>query len=490
MAFEHKAASATLWSGIDAFARQGLQFFVSLVLVRLLTPQDFGTVGLLAVFIGVAAVFIDSGFSSALIQRKEISDDDLSSVFFFNIGIAVAAAALLCIAAPGIAAFFSISLLQPLTWLLAANLVFGSFGAIQRILLTRALDFRKQCLITLAAQFGSGAVAIFLAWRQYGVWSLGIQALLATIIGTVLLWVSVSWRPRWVFSSASIRSLFRFGSFMLLSGLLDTLFTRLNTLVIGRFYSASDLGYYSRADSTQGIPGSLISAIIGRVAFSLFATAQDDKVSLKAQLRKSIATAMMVNLPIMVGLVVTARPLVLVLFGEKWLPCVPYLQILSLGGILWPLHVLNLNILTAQGHSSLFFRLEILKKLIGILLLGAACLIGILVIAWSSVVAGIISFVINAYYSGRLLDYGARSQILDLLPYAGSALVMAGCVWGVGVALPMPPLLQLAVQIVTGVVVYVGLCTVLRLPAFMDACRLMRAHVISRYPWLVSTAIV
>jgi O-antigen/teichoic acid export membrane protein len=471
---QHKAVSATLWSGIDAFARQGLQFVVSLILARLLTPQDFGTVGLLAIFIGLAGVFIDSGFSFALIQRKEISDIDLSSVFFFNISISLLAAALLCLSAPGIAAFFAMPVLKPLTWLLAANVVIGSFGAIQGLLLTKALNFRRQCIISLAAQFVSGAVAVLLAWRQYGVWSLGVQTLLATIIGTTLLWVSSSWRPRWVFSITAIRSLFRFGSFLLLSGLLDTLFNRLTSLVIGKFYSAKDLGYYSRADGTRLMPGNLISSIIGRVAFPVFAAAKEDKALLKAGLRKAITMAMMLNIPLMLGMAVTARPLVVVLFGDKWLPSVPYLQILSLAGVLWPLHVLNLNVLAAQGHSNLFFRLEVIKKVYGILLIGTACFFGIVTIAWSLVLTGIFSFCVNAYYSGRLLGYGTLRQIADLLPYAGAALIMTACSWAAHFLPFTSPVWLLTAQVLVGAAVYGILCAVWRLAAFVDAWRLVR----------------
>jgi O-antigen/teichoic acid export membrane protein len=479
---KQKAVSGTLWSGVDAFARQGMQFVVSLILARLLTPQDFGTVALLAIFIALAGVFIDSGFSSALIQRKEITDVDLSSVFYFNIGIALLVASLLCIAAPWIAAFYGMPVLKPLIWLLSVNLVIGSLGSIQSLLLTKALNFRRQCLISLSAQVISGVVAVMLAWRGFGVWSLGIQTVLATIIGTLLLWVTGTWRPRWVFSFTAIRSLFRFGSFLLFSALLDAVASRLNSLVIGKFYSAKDLGYYSRADNTSMIPGSLISSIIGRVAFPLFAAAKDDKAMLQSGLRKSIAMTMMVNIPVMLGMVVTAPSLVVVLFGNQWLHCVPYLQILSLAGILWPLHVLNLNVLMAQGHSNLFFRLELIKKTLGILFISIAAFFGILAIAWSSVALGIIGFCINAYYSSRLVNYGAARQTADLLPYFGAAVVMAACCWLLEF-IPLGPFWLLTMQVAIGGVVYGAICTVSRLTAFVEAWRLVQPVLIRRLAW-------
>ncbi len=471
---QQKAVSATVWSGIDTFARKVVQFSISLVLARLLTPVDYGTVGLLAIFIGVSATFVDSGFYTALIQRKDVTIEDLSSVFYFNIGISLVVGALLCLAAPWIAVFYQLPVLMPLMCLLAANLVLGSFGSIQSVLLCRSLDFRRQCVISLAALIVSGTVAIILAWRHYGVWSLAIQTLVATLVSVVLLWVSSSWRPAWVFSFATIRSLFKFGGYVLLSGLFDTLSTRLNTLVIGKFYSAKDLGYYSRADGTSVLPGDVMQGIIGRVSFPIFAAAQHNKELLKAGLRKSILLVMMINLPVMLGMAVTARPLVLVLFGVQWLPCVPYLQILCLGGILIPLHMLNVRILLAQGHSDLYFRIIIIQKTASILLMGASCFISITAIAWSSVITGIICFCINAHYSGRILGYGSLRQTIDLLPYAAVTISMAACVWTISWLPITSPALLLGAQVVGGALIYLSLCAALRLRAFTDAWNMAR----------------
>lgn len=479
-ALKQKAVSATIWSGIDLFARQGVQFLITLILARLLTPQDYGTVALLSIFVGLAAVFIQSGFSTALIQRKEITDTDLSSVFFFNIGISTLTAALLALASPWIADFYAMPVLRPLTWLLAGNLILGSLGSIQSLQLTKTLNFRPQCLISLTAQLVAGTTAVILASHEFGVWSLAVQTILSTTISTILLWVASSWRPRLIFSLTAVRSLFQFGSFLMLSALLDTLFARLNTLVIGKFHSPRDLGYYSRADQTQLLPASLISTIIGRVAFPLFSAVKDDKALLKSGLRKAVTMAMMVNLPVMLGLAATARPLVIVLFGDQWLPCVPYLQILSLSGVFWPLHVLNLNILTAQGHSNLFFRLEVIKKTLGILLLVLASSFGIVAIAWSFVVSGAISFFINAYYSGRLIDYGSLRQSLDVLPYAGAALVMLFAVWAASLLPISGTWLQMAVQVSIGGITYLLVCTVCRLSSFTEARKLIWPILTSR----------
>lgn len=473
---QHKAVSATVWSGIDTLSRQGLQFGITLVLARLLTPADFGTVGMLVVFIGLAGVFIDSGFSSALIQRQDITDTDLSSVFYFNIMMSFVMGAALVLTSSWIASFYKMPVLKPLTWLLAANTVIGSFGTIQGMLLTKALNFRRQCFISLTTMTISGGVAILLAWKGYGVWSLGIQTLTATVLSVFLLWTFSDWQPHLTFSPRSIHSLFKFSSFMLLSSLLDTLFSRMNTLLIGKFYSASDLGYYSRADGLRLLPGNLLSGIISRVSFPIFAVAKTDKVLLRSGLKKAITFVMMLNVPIMLGMLVTAESLIVVLFGKQWLPCVPYIQILCLSGILFPLHVLNLNVLMAQGHSNLFFRLEVIKKVTGVVLLGAACSFGIVAIAWSAVLSGVIAFVINAHYSGKLLDYGVFRQTVDLLPCLAGSVLMAACTWFVTLLHIRPHILLLTVQVLTGVIIYVMFCHVLRLSSFVEMVKLVKTN--------------
>jgi O-antigen/teichoic acid export membrane protein len=264
---------------------------------------------------------------------------------------------------------------------------------------------------------------------------------------------------------------------MLFSALLDTVFSRINTLFIGKFYSATDLGHYSRADNLKQLPGNLLSGIIGRVSFPIFAAANEDRALLRSGLKKALTFTMMINIPVMLGMFATAKSMVLVLFGVQWLPCVPYVQILSLGGILWPLHVLNLNVLTAQGHSNLLFRMEIIKKSMNIVLLAAACNYGISAIAWSTVLGGVIGFVINAYYSGRLLGYGTLRQTLDLLPYVAVALLMVVGVWAVNLLAMHSPLILLLLQILVGVFVYALLCYLFRLAAFSEAINIMMPRI-------------
>lgn len=469
-----RASRASLWSGADIFLRQGLQFAVSITLARLLTPEEFGTVALLALFIGVAGIMIDSGFSSALIQRQNVTREEESAVFWFNAGMGLIAAALLCLASPAIAAFFDAPVLVPLTCVMALNLFISSLGSVHTALLSKVLDFKTQMKVGAVASAISGATAVVMAWRGAGVWALAGQVLLATVTTVILLWAWHDWRPLWAFSFKTLKPLFGFGGFFLLSGLLDTIYGRVTTLIIGKLYSVGDLGQYNRAWGTQQLPANTLSSIMNRVAFPSFSAHAQDKDLLSRATRKVLRGLMFLNTPAMFGLMASARPAVEVLFGPQWLPCVPILQVLCLYGLFWPLHLINLNVLMAQGYSNLFFRLEVAKKTIGVGVLLAASPFGILAMAWSQVVLGAISFVLNAHYTGVFLKYSSFRQMLDTLPFVLLAVPMAGIVWLIpkGAALPAFPLL--CVQVGVGAALYLGMAAVLRLETFLEAWALGR----------------
>jgi teichuronic acid exporter len=472
----HKALSATIWTGIDTFSRQGLGFVISIILARLLTPKEFGIIGLLALFTGIASVFIESGFTSALIQKRETSPAATSTVFFFNISLALIMALLLCLGARWFAVFYQMPILEPLSYVMALNMFISAFGNVQRTLMTIELDFRTPTRINIIATIVSGVLGIYLALRGCGVWSLAWQAVLSTFINNMLTWYYRPWRPILTFETQRLRELFGFGGFMMLSGLLDVFYNRLNTLLIGKFYSATDLGFYTRADRTQQLPGNIIGTLVGRIAFPLFAAANHDKELLRQGLKKSVIILMMVNLPIMLGICAVSRNLVLTLFGLKWESCIPYLQVLCLGGIFWPLHVLNLSALKAQGHSKLFFRLEVVKKIIGFTALAVSCPIGVLAMAWSQVFLGAVGFIINAYYSGVVLGYPVWRQMSDLIPYLLLSCFMAICVWLVGLSQTMPASLLFIVQVAVGCAVYVGLGILFKFSGFRGAIAIYRGR--------------
>lgn len=471
-----KAVSATIWTGIDTFSRQGLGFVISIFLARLLTPEEFGIVGLLALFTGIASVLIDSGFTSALIQKRDTSAASTSTVFFFNLISALFMALILCWSASWIASFYLMPILEPLTYVMALNLFLSAFGTVQRTLMIIELDFRTQTRINIISTIVSSCVAIFLAWCGWGVWSLAWQIVISTVLSNILVWYHRPWRPVFTFEYHTLNELFRFGGFMMLSSLLDIIYNRMNTLLIGKLYSAKDLGFYARADRTQQLPGNIIGTLVSRVAFPFFSAANGDKVMLRQGLKKSVTILMMINLPLMLGLFASSRPLVLTLFGAKWSACIPYLQVLCLGGIFWPLHVLNLSILKAQGHSNLFFRLEVMKKIIGFSALALSASFGVLAMAWSQVFLGVACFFINAHYSSKFLDYSAWRQMLDLAPYTTVAGAMAVCVWLLGAWYSVPIYVVFLLQILVGIVFYVGLCALLKLQGFQELKALVGSH--------------
>jgi O-antigen/teichoic acid export membrane protein len=470
-----KALSATLWSGADIFLRQGLQFAVSIALARLLSPEAFGTIALLYLFVGIASAFVDSGFASALVQRRDVTHADESTVFWFNLIAGAVMAAGLWAAAPAIAGFYALPLLTPLTRLMAVNVWVSSMGSIHGTLLVKNLEFRTQMKIGAIAAVLSGAVAVAMAWKGFGVWALAAQVLSSTIVTTVLLWVCHPWRPAATFSLASARRLFGFGGYLLASGLLDIIYTRGYTVLIGKLYSIRDLGFYNRADGTKQLPVGILTGVVGRVAFPIFSAAADDAARLRQGVRLAVRGMMLVNVPMMLGLAAVARPLVLTLLGPQWLPAVPMLQVLCLAGVFWPLHVINLNVLMAQGHSRLFFRLEVVKKLLGLVLLLAGALFGVMGIAWSQVVFGGVGFTINAYYTSRHLGYGAVEQTRDTLPVIAIALPMAaGVYWAGDLAAGLSPIAALLWQTVLGAVFFLGAGWVSRLAALQDALHLIR----------------
>ena len=468
-----KAVSAAFWSGAENFMRQGLQFIVAVILARILSPEEFGTVALLYLFTGIALVFIDSGFSSALIQRQDTTLTDESTVFWFNLAMGILVAILLWFSAPLIANFFNLSILIPLTKVIAFSLVVNALGSVQMTMFIKQLNFKILMKTGILSTFISGAVAISLAIYGYGIWALAFQMIVGSVVTTSLLWLYSSWRPKLNFSYLSLRSLFSFGGYLMLSALLDVVYNRAYYLLIGKFYGVRDLGFYTRADNTKQIPVDLLSRTLERVAFPIFSAAAHDKEKLQRGTKLAVRGIMLVNVPMMLGLMVTAENVVHVIFGEKWLPAVPILQVLCLAGIFWPLHVINLNILKAQGHSHLFFRLEIAKKIIGFSFLAIGMIFGIMGLAWSQVAFGIVGFMINAYYTGKFLDYGAFRQTADFIPGLLVAVIMAIVVFTIEKISTEEVVITLCLQVITGVCIYLGLSVFLKLKAYRDCINLL-----------------
>lgn len=475
---KQRALKATAWSGADAFLRQGLSFGISVALARLIAPEQFGVIALLYLFTGLATVFIDSGFSSALIQKQDSTPVDESTVFWFNLLIGAIAAVLLGAAAPLIARFFAQPVLVPLTWLLAFSVFISALGAIHTTLLTRELDFKTQMKIGAVTTVVSGATAIALAIGGYGVWALAWQQVVAACCTTALLWILHPWRPRAEFSRASAHELFGFGGYMLASSLLDTGFNRLYTVLVGKLFGVRELGFYNRANGTQQMPAGFLSGILSRVAFPIYSAASSDKAQLKRGVQLSVRGIMLINAPTMLGMAAVAKPLIVTVFGARWAPAAPILQILCIGGVFWPLHVINLNVLMAQGHSNLFFRLEAIKKVLGVLMLVGGALFGVLGVAWAMAIFGVVAFFINAFYTGRYLGYSSLAQVRDIAPIIVLSIAMALLVAAVGDWWRPTPPIALVALVALGAVFMAAATPLFRLAALTEAIQLVR----SRHP--------
>lgn len=465
---KHKTVRGLWWSFLETIGLQGTRFIIGIVLARLLFPEQFGLIGMLMIFTAVAQSFLDSGFGAALIQKRHATPMDICSIFYFNIAVGILAAGVLCALAPGIAAFYNQPILTPLTRALSLTIVINSFGLVQTTILEKQINFKALTKVSLISSGLSGIIGIAMATAGFGVWSLVAQQISASFFRVVVVWLVNDWRPEPVFSVTSLREMFGFGSRMMASGLLNQIFSNIYFLVIGKLFSATDLGFFTRATSLEQLPSRTLSGMVGRVTFPVLSSIQDDPARLKRGLKKALTTLVLVNFPVMIGLAVIARPLVLVLLTDKWIGCVPYLQLLSLAGATYSLHLINLNLLQALGRSDLFLRLEIVKKLLTVVNIAVTWRWGISAMIYGMIVLSILTYYLNSYYTGILIGYPIREQLRDLSPYLAMSAVMAGSVHGIGF-LPFPNNLCLLVaQIISGGLIYALLCRLFRLAAFME----------------------
>ena len=463
----NKTLSGSFWSLADNLAGSGITFLVGLVLARLLTPQEYGVIGIIMIFIAVFNSIVDSGFSNALIRKNDADDTDYNTVFFFNLLISVLLFFVLYFSANAISSYFNIPILVPVTKVMASIVIINAFAIIQRTLLVKNIDFKTQMKVSLIASIVSGIVGIGMAVMGYGVWSLVGQQVSRQLMNSVFLWIFNKWRPRLTVSGKSFRELFGFGWKLLVSGLIDTIWKQIYQVVIGKCYSAETLGHYTRAEQFNQIFSSNLTAVVHRVSYPALSKIQDEKERLKQAYRKVIKTTMLVTFPCMLGLAAVARPMILVLIGEQWLPCVPYLQIICLSGMLYPLHALNLNMLQVKGRSDVYLILEIVKKTIAV----GPILLGIFInIYWmliGSVFTGFIAYYLNGHYSGREIDYPCREQVLDIMPTFLISLSMAAVVFDMSY-LNISAFVIFPLQLIVGFGIMIGLCEMLKLNEYQE----------------------
>jgi teichuronic acid exporter len=469
-----KTTQGMLWSLAENLGLYVMQFVVSIILARLLLPEQFGLIGMLTLFMALAQSLLDSGFGSALIRKKDASQLDTCSVFYFNLVIGIGLTLLLWLTAPLIASFYSQPVLTPLTRFLSLNLLINSFRMVPSAVLTRRMDFKAMFKISLVAVIVSGGAGVGLAAAGYGVWSLAVQSVLDTLIRMFLMWRMSGWRPAKLFSLTSLKSMFAYGSRLLFSGLLDTFFNNIYQLFIGKVYSAADLGYYVRAQNIESVAVQPTGGALGRVMFPALASIQDDRVRMKQAYRKIITTSIYFHFPLMIGLLVVSGPLITLLMTPRWAPSVPYLQLFCLVGLPWPLHVLNLNILTVTGRSDLFLRLEVAKKVLVVVAIAATYPLGITALLYGQIATSLVSYVLNSYYSGKLVDYSMAQQVRDWLPYLLMSIGMGITMYFVGSVIA-PDLPKMLVQVATGTAVYLALDFLLGHSVLREALQLIRS---------------
>ena len=423
-----KTISGVLWSGIERLLVQGLQFILGIVLARLLLPSDYGLIGMLTIFFSISLAIVDSGFSQALIQRKIVTQTDYSTVFYFNLLTSLCIYASLYFSSPYIAAFFEEPRLTLITRVISLSILFNALSIIQIAKLTKALDFKSQTKCSVIAIVVSGIIGIYLAFLGHGVWALVIQMVSKSILNLLLLILFAWWWPSLVFSKKSLKSLFSFGSKLLASGLLNAVFNNLYYVVIGKFFSTKELGLYTRANQFQLLPSETLAVILQRVTLPVLSGIQDDKERLVHYYRKFIRFTALVTFPLMLGLAVLATPLISVVLTDTWIESVPYLRLLALVGLLYPIHALNLNLLKVLGRTDLFLRLEIYKKIAIVITLLATFRYGMLALIAGQVLLSFLFLYINTYYTGKLVGYGLSQQLKDIYPYLFFAILMGGLI--------------------------------------------------------------
>jgi O-antigen/teichoic acid export membrane protein len=456
-----KAISGIIWSGIERLSVQGIQFVIQIIMARILMPEDFGIVAMISIFIAISQIFVECGFSTALVQKKDRTETDFSTVFYFSIVAGILFYFILFFAAPLIANFYKTLELISLTKIVALNVVIGSFSIVPRAILTARVDFKTQAKVSFVSVFLSGITGIWMAYSGYGVWSLVFQSLFNNGITTLLLWVLSRWIPKLQFSILSFKSLFSFGSKLLFSWLLDTIFRNLYTLVIGRKFSKEDVGYFSRADLYAQLPSGNISSLINRVVFPIMCEIQNDDIKLVEVFEKILRLTMYIVFPLMMGIAALSGPFVRFFLTEKWEPMVLILQILCVPYMFYPVHGLNLVLLQAKGRSDLFLRLEIIKKAIGIIVLVLTIPMGILPMCIGTIISGFISLYINTFYTKRILHIGLSRQLRLIASTFFLSLVM-GIIVFLLTRTGLADYLVLVIGILTGIIFYTCLSYLLK----------------------------
>ena len=470
-------ASGVAWAFGERIVAQSISFVVSILLARMLLPEDYGAVSLVLVFINLANVFVSNGLGESLVQKADATALDFSTIFYCGLAMAAALYAIIFFSAPSIADFYTNPDLISVIRVVALALPVTAVNTVQNAYVSRNMIFRKFFMSTLFGSALSGAVGVIMALNGFGVWALVAQYLTNTLVGTFVLFLIIPWRPQWQFSLMEAKILLRFGTKIMGAEFINTAYTQLRTLIIGKIYNTSQLAYYQKGDSFPSLVITNIDTAVSKVLFPSMVRVNTNSRDLKRFVRKSMRITSYVIFPIMIGLAVIAKPLILVLLTEKWLPCVKYLQILSIYWMFQPVLTANWQVIKAMGRSDLCLLLELVKKTVGILLVLGSMFISVEALAVSNIVLAIFSVFVNMVPCTKLIGYAVKEQIKDLLPAFLLSILMGLAVFALNAA-SLPTLGLLIAQIVVGAIVYIALSLVFRVQSFFDCLKLLRSYLV------------
>ena len=474
---KNKAINGLLWSFTESFSNQGILFIIGIILARLLEPFEFGLIAMIMVFIAISESFINSGFSQALIRKKECDNIDFSTIFYFNILMGLIFFILLYYIAPFISIFYKEPQLTLIIQISSIVLIIDSFSMIQRTILTRDINFKLQTKISIIGSIFSGIVAVLMAYWGFGVWSLVFKIITQKTINTILLWKWNKWKPQVVFSLQSFNELFPFGSRLLASSLLETIYHNIYYLIIGKYFSSVELGFYARADQFQKLPSSNISGIINKVSYPVLSKLQDDQMKLKSAFKKLVNSSMLISFVFMFSLAAIAEPLIISLIGEKWTASITYLQLLCFVGVQYPINAINLNLLKIKGRSDLFLRLEVIKKMLAIPVIIFGIYYSIHMMIYAMIVFSIVIFFINSYWTNSFVDYSSFAQLKNISKSFFIASLVSIIIYILGNMIPFSMIYILLTQIILGAILTITILEMTKLNEYIEIKNIVKPYI-------------
>ncbi|VXC55757.1 MULTISPECIES: lipopolysaccharide biosynthesis protein [Chryseobacterium] len=470
MSLKKQAINGAVWTYSQQFGTQLINFLVSIILARLLLPEEFGLIGMISIFMGIGTTLFDGGMTSSLIRSKDLNNSDYSTVFIFNMLVSIGIYSVIFVISPFIAEFYYQPSLTEITRIYALSFIFSAFGSVQNTILTKSMNFKKQTLLSIPSLIAGSIVGLFMAVNGFGVWSLVGMTLTNTLTLSIVLWLTSKWKPSFEFSNDIFIKHFNYGYKLTLSGILDTVFTNIYQIVIGRFFSASIVGYYTRANQLMMMPVGNVSTALNKVAFPLFAEIQYDEARLKNAYKKIMLLVLFIINPIVVLMLVLAEPLTVFLFTERWLPMVPIFQIICLSGLLYPLHLYNLLILQVKGRSDLFLKLEIAKKVVLAIILISSFFYGLYGLLWGQLLFSVLSLFINTYFAGSMINYPMRQQIKDIIPLFLLAIFLGTSIYFVDqyFLMKLSDIIRLVINSIIGVSLYIATAYIFKFSSLLE----------------------